>query len=168
MTTSNDHRTSFVDGNHCMTFKGNWQIRSRHGFSHCYIFSGSKDSKIIIIIVATSYPQSIVIEDNASCTSSPNSHVGYKCCFFRCQAVALINMIPINIKTSTDDDSVSNKATSGSMNTDWKFLPVFTQVASFDSQIYYFWSTLYTIWIWSSCDQNLGDCKSKRGKIAKF
>ena len=84
--------------------------------------------------VATSYPQCVVIDDNASCIISPNRYVGNMCCFFRGQAVALIR---IEI-ASTDDDSVSNEATSGSFHTNWKVWPVVTLVASFDRQVYYF------------------------------
>ena len=63
MITSNDHGASTVDGNHCMIFKGHWQIWSNHGSIHCHIISGCKGSTIITIIRATSYPKSVVIDD---------------------------------------------------------------------------------------------------------
>ena len=74
------------------------------------------ENKLLEYLDAASYPQSVVMEDNASCIPSPNRHVGNKCCFFRGQAVALINMTEnTHSKSSTDDDSVSNEATSGSI-----------------------------------------------------
>ena len=41
-------------------------------------------------------------------------------------------------------------------------------MCSFHYLVYYFWCSLFAVCIFSGCDQNLGDCNTKREKRTKF